>query len=92
MEFELFVSVEEKEKIFYTELVKYGVSYEKAVIAARILASGQPDELLTDEEILIAKEACSKWFLEKKRDQYIKSLIKDLDSINKSSENFPLNT
>lgn len=32
-----FTPVEEREKIFCTELVKRGVSYQKAVIAAKIL-------------------------------------------------------
>lgn len=78
MQSKFFVSVKEKEKIFCTELVKHGVKYETAIKAARILASGQPDEVLTDDEILIVKEACEKWSVQKKRTKRLKSLLKDL--------------
>ncbi|RCJ24815.1 hypothetical protein A6770_03935 [Nostoc minutum NIES-26] len=78
MQSKFFVSVKEKEKIFCTELVKHGVKYETAIKAARILASGQPDELLTVDEIIIVKEACEKWSVQKKRIKRLKSLIEDL--------------
>jgi hypothetical protein len=73
-----FTPDEEREKIFCTELVKYGVKYEKAVIAARILASGLPDELLSPEEIKTVKDTCSKWSVEKKRYKRLKALINNL--------------
>jgi hypothetical protein len=38
----LLKSVEEKEKLFHTALVKCGVKYELAAQAARVLASGKP--------------------------------------------------
>ncbi|MEH2286044.1 hypothetical protein [Nostoc sp.] len=58
-----FTPVEEREKIFRTQLVQCGVSSEKAVIAAKILASGQPNELLSFEEIKIVEDARQKWLL-----------------------------
>ncbi|MEH2083802.1 MAG: hypothetical protein V7K89_28690 [Nostoc sp.] len=61
-----FTPVEEREKIFCTELVQSGVLYEKAVTAAKILASGQPDELLSSEERKAVKEAYEKWFVQNK--------------------------
>ena len=67
-----FISDKETEKIFCTELVKYGVEYEKAVLTAKILASGKPDELLSPEEIRIVKEACEKWFVQNNRYKKLK--------------------
>ncbi|MEH2179010.1 hypothetical protein [Nostoc sp.] len=61
-----FTPVEEREKIFYTELVQCGVLHEKAFTAAKILASGQPDELLSFEERKVVKDACEKWFVKNK--------------------------
>ncbi|MDZ8033153.1 MAG: hypothetical protein RMY64_22725 [Nostoc sp. DedQUE08] len=61
-----FTPVEEREKIFCTELVQCGVLYEKAVTAAKILASGQPDELLSSEDRKVVKDACEKWFVQNK--------------------------
>ena len=61
-----FTPVEEREKIFCTELVQCGVSYKKAVTAAKILASGQPDEFLSSEERKVVKDACEKWFVQNK--------------------------
>ncbi|WP_335075280.1 hypothetical protein [Nostoc sp.] len=58
-----FTPVEEREKIFCTELVNRGVEHQKAVIAAKILASGQSDELLSLEEKQIVKDACKQWSL-----------------------------
>jgi hypothetical protein len=41
----LLKSVEEKEKLFHTALVKCRVKYELAAQAARVLASGKPGYL-----------------------------------------------
>ncbi|ACC81687.1 hypothetical protein [Nostoc punctiforme] len=70
-----FTPIEEREKIFCTELVKYGVKYEKAVIAARILASGRADDFLSPSEIEIAKDACQKWSVQNKRLKRLKATI-----------------
>ncbi|PMB22870.1 hypothetical protein CEN45_11550 [Fischerella thermalis CCMEE 5198] len=51
----------EIEEFFHTQLVKYGVDYQKAAQVARILASGKPDELLSEKEIQIAEEVCREW-------------------------------
>jgi hypothetical protein len=71
--------VEEKERLFHTQLVKYGVEYTTAGKVARILASGKPDELLTPQERQLVKEACQKWLTQHKRKKRIKSLVKSLD-------------
>ncbi|MBH8556233.1 hypothetical protein I8751_28665 [Nostocaceae cyanobacterium CENA357] len=65
----------EKEKIFHTQLVKYGVEYEKAAKAAKILASGKPDEQLTDEEIQLVTEVCRDWSVQNKRYKRLSSLV-----------------
>ncbi|WP_320073245.1 hypothetical protein [Nostoc sp. MG11] len=67
--------VEEIEKILHTELVKYGVKYEKAGKVARILASRQPDELLTQEEIQLSKEVCQQWLKQRQRMAVIEEAI-----------------
>ncbi len=69
----LSISVEEKERLFHTQLVKHGVSYSDAARVARILAYEQPDELLTSEEIQLTTEACKIWLKQHKR---LTSLIK----------------
>ncbi|MDZ8187395.1 MAG: hypothetical protein RMX96_21430 [Nostoc sp. ChiSLP02] len=69
------MSGQEKEKIFHTELVKYGVKYEKAQKAAQLLASGKPDELLTQQERQIVLEACYEWSKQRKRYKHLKSLL-----------------
>jgi hypothetical protein len=75
---QLFTSVEEKEKLFHTELVKYGVEYELAAQAARILVSGKPDELLTEQEIQLVKEVCREWSMGHKRFKRLSSLLTEL--------------
>ena len=75
MQSDYHTSLEEKEKIFCTELVKY----EKAVKAARILVSGQPDDFLTVEEIKIVKDACKHWLIEKKRFNHVKASVVNLN-------------
>lgn len=72
------MSVEEKEKLFHTELVKYGVEYKTAGKVARILASGKPDELLTQQERRLVKDACQKWLIQNKRKKRIDYLFKTL--------------
>lgn len=55
------MSPEEKQQFFHTALVQYGVKYDLAKEAARILASQAPDELLTDEQIQRVKKVCQLW-------------------------------
>ncbi len=64
---QLFISFDDKQQLFHTELVKYGVGYHKAAEAARILASGKPDELLTTQEIQLVIEVCQEWSRQHKR-------------------------
>ncbi|WP_193200507.1 hypothetical protein [Nostoc sp. MG11] len=73
-----FISVQEREKIFCTELVKYGVEYEKAVIAAKIVASGQGDEHLSPSEIEIVKDACKKWSEQNQRLKRLKAVVNQI--------------
>ncbi|MEJ1934132.1 hypothetical protein WDZ92_28380 [Nostoc sp. NIES-2111] len=71
--------VEEKERLFHTQLVKYGVEYTTAGKVAQILASAKPDELLTPQERQLVKQACQKWLTQHKRRKRIDSLFKTLD-------------
>ncbi|RAM48189.1 MAG: hypothetical protein C6Y22_29000 [Hapalosiphonaceae cyanobacterium JJU2] len=57
----------DKEEFFHTELVKYGVDYQRAAKVAQILASGTPDELLSEKEIQLAEEVCKQWLREHQR-------------------------
>ncbi|KAB8318216.1 hypothetical protein SD81_017200 [Tolypothrix campylonemoides VB511288] len=58
------ISVKDKETQYQSELIRHGVSFEKAAEAAKILASGKTDDILTPEEIQLVNEAC-RWWLEK---------------------------
>ncbi|MEJ6486234.1 hypothetical protein N0Y54_34085 [Nostoc punctiforme UO1] len=73
-----FISVQEREKIFCTDLVKSGVEYEKAVIAAKIIASGQGDEHLSPSEIEIVKDACKKWSEQNQRFKRLKAVVNQI--------------
>ncbi|WP_026732395.1 hypothetical protein [Fischerella sp. PCC 9605] len=57
----------EKEEFFHTELVKYGVDYQRAAKVAKILASEKPDELLSDKEKQLAEEVCKEWLRQHQR-------------------------
>ncbi|MBN3870764.1 MAG: hypothetical protein HWQ23_10960 [Nostoc sp. JL33] len=65
-------------KIFCTELVKYGVEYEKAVIVAKIIASGQGDELLSPSEIKIVEDACKSWSEQNQRFKPLKAVVNQI--------------
>ncbi len=69
------MSVQELERHFHTQLVKHGVNYEKAATAAKILASGKPDKLLTAEEMRLVKEACHQWSKQRQRLERINSAL-----------------
>lgn len=73
-----FMPVQEKERLFHTELVKYGVEYRIAGKVARILALGKSDELLTQQERQLVQKACQKWLTQHKRKKRIDSMIKTL--------------
>ncbi|MBD2251577.1 hypothetical protein H6G14_09685 [Nostoc parmelioides FACHB-3921] len=68
-----FMSQEEKEKLFHTQLVKYGVRYEKAARAASILASGKSEEVFSEEEKQLVTEVCQQWLIGHKRHKQIVS-------------------
>jgi uncharacterized DUF497 family protein len=63
----LSISIEEKEKLFHTKLVKHGVSYSDAARVAKILASETPDEHLTAEDRQLTTEVCKIWLQHHKR-------------------------
>jgi hypothetical protein len=67
MQRKFFISVEKKEELFHTELIKCGVDYQKAAQVAQILALEKPDELLTEKEIELTKEVCQEWLTHHKR-------------------------
>jgi hypothetical protein len=64
-------TVEDKEAIYYSQLFKQGVEYDKAAIAAKILANGKPDEELTPGEIELVSEVCSEWLANHKRYKHL---------------------
>ncbi|MUG95396.1 hypothetical protein F7734_24740 [Scytonema sp. UIC 10036] len=68
-------TVEEKEAIYYSELFKQGVEYDKAAIAAKILASGKSDEELTRGEIELVNEVCSEWLAKYQRYKHLKPFL-----------------
>ncbi|AUB43755.1 hypothetical protein COO91_09945 (plasmid) [Nostoc flagelliforme CCNUN1] len=51
------------------------MEYQKAVIAAQIIASGQGDELLSPSEIKIVKDACKKWSEQNQRLKRLKAVV-----------------
>ncbi len=56
-----FKLVQENEKLYQAELLRYGVEQKLASEAAKILASEKPDELLSSEELSAIVEACEQW-------------------------------
>ncbi|RUR84292.1 hypothetical protein ACF3DV_30840 [Chlorogloeopsis fritschii PCC 9212] len=72
----------EKEVFFHTELVKYGIDYQRAAKVAKILVSEMSDEFLTDEEIRLAEEVCQEWLRKHQRLTYINQLISRNGSMN----------
>jgi hypothetical protein len=77
MQHNFLISAEEKEKIFHTELVKYGVEYEQAQKAAQILACSQADELLSQQDRQTVTQACNKWSAQRKRYKRIITSVVD---------------
>ncbi|MFL9451188.1 MULTISPECIES: hypothetical protein [Nostocales] len=69
------MTLEQEEAIYYSQLFRYGVDYEKAAIAARIIASKDPDELLTEEEKQLVTEACKIWLAKHKRLTHINPML-----------------
>ncbi|MBD2359010.1 hypothetical protein H6G41_31235 [Tolypothrix sp. FACHB-123] len=61
MQYPCSLSNEEKKIFFHTELVRYGVKYDRAATVAKILAAEKPDELLTEEEKQLVDEVCNEW-------------------------------
>ncbi|BAT55664.1 unknown protein [Nostoc sp. NIES-3756] len=70
-----FISQEEKERLFHTQLVKYGVKFEKAAKVAKILASGESEESWTEEERQLVTETCEEWLKAHKRHKQLVSLF-----------------
>jgi hypothetical protein len=71
----------EKEEFFHTELVKYGVDYQRAAQVAHILASGKSDELLSEKEIQLAEEVCREWLRQYKRYKHLNSFLRKYKSL-----------
>ncbi|MBW4563750.1 MAG: hypothetical protein KME32_21910 [Mojavia pulchra JT2-VF2] len=68
-------SIEEKERVYHSELIRHGVNYEEAVQAAKIIASEKPNELLTPEETELVKEVCTAWLLKHKSYKHLNPLL-----------------
>ncbi|MFL9458086.1 hypothetical protein AB0756_39620 [Tolypothrix campylonemoides VB511288_2] len=71
MERRFHATLEDKENIYYAELFKRGVEYNKAAIAAKILASGKSDEDFTPEEIELVNEVCSQWLAKHQQNKHL---------------------
>ncbi|KAF3890463.1 MULTISPECIES: hypothetical protein [Nostocales] len=56
-----FKLAQENENLYHNELLKYGVEHNLAALAAKILASDKPNELLSSEELQVLTEACEHW-------------------------------
>lgn len=67
MQYNFRASKEEKEKIFHTNLVKYGIKYDKAAKVAKLLASENHEDSWTEEEKILVAEVCKEWLIYRKR-------------------------
>ncbi len=67
--------MQEKERLFQTELVKACVPHHQATKVARIIASEQPDEHLAEEDIQLVKQACRQWLEQRQRWELISQTI-----------------
>ncbi|MUG96889.1 hypothetical protein F7734_32925 [Scytonema sp. UIC 10036] len=76
-----YTTLEQEETIYHSELFRYGVDYEKAAIAAKVLASKKPDELLTEEEKQLVTEACKMWLEKHKRLTHLNPLLKKYQQV-----------
>ncbi|MEH2003453.1 MAG: hypothetical protein V7L00_32910 [Nostoc sp.] len=54
------------------------MEYEKAVIVAKIIASGQGDELLSPSEIKIVEDACKSWSEQNQRFKPLKAVVNQI--------------
>lgn len=70
------ITPQEREKLFHTELVKHGVSYQKAAQAAKILADGMSDEQLTEAEQQLVQEVCREWLKQRQRWSTIRQVLR----------------
>ncbi|MBD1867891.1 hypothetical protein H6F88_02190 [Oculatella sp. FACHB-28] len=65
------MSVQEKEQLFQSELVKACIPRDQAVKVAQILASEQDDEQLAAEDVQLVKQVCLQWLEQRKRLEFI---------------------
>ncbi|MBD1863045.1 MULTISPECIES: hypothetical protein [Trichocoleus] len=64
---ERFSATQRQEQSYRTELVKWGIDFEKAFKVARILARNIPNENLTSSEVELVEEVCKEWFEKRKQ-------------------------
>lgn len=67
--------MQEKERLFQTELVKACVPYHQAEKVAYIIASEQPNEQLAEEDIQLVKQACRQWLEQRQRWKVISQIV-----------------
>lgn len=71
----LSLSVQEKEHLFQSELIKACVPRPQAVAVARILI--QPaDEPLTEAEVQLTRQVCQQWLKQRQRQAFIAQVCK----------------
>jgi hypothetical protein len=64
---ERFPPTQENEQNYRSELVKWGIEFEKAFKVARILALRISNENLTSSEVELVEEVCQEWFEKRKQ-------------------------
>lgn len=70
------LSPEDKEQLFYNELLKSGVEYQAAIRVAKLIASAHPDTSLSAEDHELMTQACQQWLNWHKRRQKISHLLR----------------
>ncbi|MBW4632382.1 MAG: hypothetical protein KME30_10925 [Iphinoe sp. HA4291-MV1] len=79
---QVLMSTEEKEALYYCELVRYGIDFKEALTVAKILASEKPDELLTEEEKKLVTEVCKLWIVKHKHFKHLNPYLMKYKNFN----------
>lgn len=85
MHHSLVMSLEEKEQLFLSELVRCGVKYDTALQVAALLAAEKSDEQLNVEELQMMQEACKLWLQQRQRHSLISQVLESIPVLVRSS-------
>ncbi|MBD2098467.1 hypothetical protein H6F90_25685 [Trichocoleus sp. FACHB-591] len=72
---EKFSPTQKQEQLFRTELIKWGIEFEKAIKVARILALNIPNEKLSSSDTALVEEVCQEWFEKRKHWEQFKRVM-----------------